>query len=259
MPKPDEHQMRALSRIDEECKSLVSFTCPIYIQKTDSDRKTLLGTGIPFVQDGVSCLVTASHVLDSIVGGRVLISDSNSFVSFPLVCISIDRHDNTDVDISAFALPSQVAQRMSAAYTFSSLSAVSDFEAYDEMTLYVICGFPLSRNKPAPKWQVEIEPEFVYYMTKEEVALPSGRVSPNKDVSTHVALNLNTKNMMHPNGHRSAAPSLRGRNRIISQPRTRRRGNRVSPIREDSDCNPGGFVGQAITDLYRAATNRFID
>jgi hypothetical protein len=125
--------------------------CPLYRQQRR--RAFLVGTGIPITTPSGAYIATATHVLDELHDGFVMTVGSESLIRFrtPSLSYSYVGGKTVDADVGLLGLPVQVAHDLALRYAFTTQSECGVVGDYDKFTLYVVVGYPHTRNKPQPE------------------------------------------------------------------------------------------------------------
>src|ERR1700687_939718 len=126
--------------------------CPIYA-RASSRRHEVIGTGVPVRGQKYAALLTASHVVDQLTDGHVVIGGSHRLLRFPAAVVKFTHSrpaPAVDVDVAAIALPAEAVAELSAFYEFTGPGDLGDFDEYSKLTLYGFVGCPHTKNRYDP-------------------------------------------------------------------------------------------------------------
>ncbi len=126
--------------------------CPIYA-RVNGRGYDVIGTAVPVRGQKYAALLTASHVIDELEDGNVVIAGSRSFLRFPAITVRFSHSrppPAVDVDVAAIALPAAAVSELDAYYDFTGAGETGDFDDYSKLTLYGFVGCPHTKNKSAP-------------------------------------------------------------------------------------------------------------
>lgn len=192
------------------CQELYTRVCPLY-RLDDRDRPYLVGTGIPFFTSHGSYLLTASHVLDDLDKSHVISAGSQTLVRFHKSSIVLEHVDNkfADVDIGAIRLASNVSQELEGRFQFVSPAECGGVVHHNKLSLYVIIGYPHTRNKPRPLSMSEHRATPTYVILRE-FSDTDNLYTAHLHPSVHFALEAPLKSAMDFTGKNRLLPKLQG-------------------------------------------------
>jgi len=88
-------------------KPLGKRACPLY-GRAGRRGYDVIGTAVPVRGPKYAALLTASHVIDQLEDGKVMMAGSRSFLRFPAITVKFSHcrpPPAVDVDVAAIALP----------------------------------------------------------------------------------------------------------------------------------------------------------
>ncbi len=88
--------------------------CPLYA-RVSGRGYDVIGTAVPVRGQKYAALLTASHVIDELEDGQVVIAGSRKFLRFPAMTVRFSHSRPSpavDVDIAAIALPAAAAEEL---------------------------------------------------------------------------------------------------------------------------------------------------
>jgi hypothetical protein len=97
--------------------------CPIYAS-VNGRGYDVIGTAVPVRGQKYAALLTASHVIDELEDGNVVIAGSRSFLRFPAITVRFSHSrppPAVDVDVAAIALPATAVSELDAYYDFTGV------------------------------------------------------------------------------------------------------------------------------------------
>jgi len=189
-------------------RPLGTRACPFY-RRTERRGYEVIGTGVPVRGQNYAALLTASHVVDELDDGQVLIAGSHRLLRFQAVTAKFSHSRPLpviDVDVAAIALPAAAVGELEQFYDFTTAGELGEFEDYHKLTLYGFVGCPHTKNREEPgSAQGTVKPYF--YVTREYGALPAvGRKTP----AVHKALLAPVRTVSGPEGRIVSAPDPHG-------------------------------------------------
>jgi hypothetical protein len=183
--------------------------CALYA-RVNGRGYDVIGTAVPVRGQKYAALLTASHVIDELEDGNVVIAGSRSFLRFPAITVRFSHSRQppaVDVDVAVIALPAAAASELDAYYDFTGAGETSDFDDYSKLTLYGFVGCPHTKNRSAPPRSAERMVKPYFYVTREYAALPG---EGGKRSAVHVALEAPLRTVNGPGGRIISAPDPHG-------------------------------------------------
>ena len=239
----------ALLVINGLCAPLLEYVCPLYVK--DRGRAVLLGTGVLLQLSNTLIVVTASHVMNAF-DGRDIHTLGHEYLQ-PLAGerrLFEHRPGSVDVDLALIILQPDISAHLSSRFHFVYPHDVADLQLTDSDAIYVVTGYPASKNKPTPRSRHTLTTNAAYYMSRSVHAVEN---SPHvgKHERVHFAVSAPPRHATSLVGGSSTMPSPFG----IS-------GGGVWSIRLEPTQDP--TRGRPITSLvgigieYISASNEFI-
>ncbi len=187
----------AVAAAQEVCSPLRDYVCPLYAKH--HGQGYLLGTGVPLRLAGASVIVTASHVLDEFEGrciytlGREdLLSLSGERRGFehlkrPTSTKSTSVEPTIDVDLALIVLNPSEAADLHRRFSFTYETDLIEARPSDETSLYVLVGYPFSKNKPTPHSGNEVSTNALFFVSRKISSVADSPVT-GKHAMVHFAL-----------------------------------------------------------------------
>jgi hypothetical protein len=183
--------------------------CPLYARVGGRGHE-VIGTAVPVRGPKYAALLTASHVIDDLDDGHVVIAGNRTFLRFPAITVRFSHsrpRPAIDVDVAAIALPAVAAGDLSRYYEFTGASETGEFEDYSKFTLYGFVGCPHTKNLAPKRPSAERIVKPYFYVTREYAALPP---EDGKRSAVHVALEAPLRRVNGPGGRIVSAPDPHG-------------------------------------------------
>jgi len=183
--------------------------CPLYA-RVGGRGYDVIGTAVPVRGQHYAALLTASHVIDELEDGQVVLAGSRTFLRFPAITVRFSHSrpaPAVDADVAAIALPATAAEELSEYYEFTGAGDAGEFEDYNELTLYGFVGCPHTKNREAKRHTAERMVKPYFYVTREYAALPAEN---GKRTAVHVALQAPLRTVNGPGGRIVSAPDPHG-------------------------------------------------
>jgi hypothetical protein len=190
-------------------RALGKRACPL-LGRDRRGRYEVIGTAVPLRGPKYAALLTASHVLDHLDDGNIVIAGSRSLLRFPAKVVKFSHsrpRPTVDVDIAAIALPAFAAAELDAFYEFTGAEELGDFDDYSKLTLYGLVGCPYTKNRESSRSSGERTVQPYFYVTREYAKLPEEGV---KRPAVHVALRAPLRKMSGAQGRIESAPDPHG-------------------------------------------------
>jgi hypothetical protein len=171
--------------------------CPLY-SRLGGRAYNVIGTAVLVRGQKYAALLTASHVVDELEEGQVVIAGSCTFLRFPAMTVRFSHSrpaPAVDVDVAAIALPATPAEELGGYYEFTGAGETGDFEDYSKLTLYGFVGCPHTKNKDTQRTSAERVVKPYFYVTREYAALPA---TGGKRSAVHVALQAPLRTVSGP-------------------------------------------------------------
>lgn len=183
--------------------------CPLYARLSRRGYD-VIGTAVPVRGQHFAALLTASHVIDELEDGHVVMAGSRSFLRFPVIAMKFSHSrppPAVDVDVAAIALPAAAAEELDGYYEFTGAGDTGDFDDYSKLTLYGFVGCPHAKNRDAARGSAQRTVKPYFYVAREYAALPA---EGGKRSAVHVALQAPLRTVSGPAGRIVSAPDPHG-------------------------------------------------
>lgn len=157
---------------------LCDYVCPLYVLYRQQGR--LIGTGVPIKTPDCTFIATAAHVLEEARDEPLFTFGSER----PLALSGVRRAykfiqgKTIDVDLGIIILDHATWRELQRRYSATSHTDFGYVSTPKSLAVYVLVGYPYSKNKPTPPRRTEIDTEAIYVM------------SDTMDTISHTALGL---------------------------------------------------------------------
>ena len=214
---PTEPSIAAIAYARDVCSVLSDYVCPLYAKHHGQGH--LLGTGVPLRFAGASVVITASHVLND-SGDRCIYTlgdddllnlsgERRAFEHRKTSTIPTGVEPTIDVDLALIVLEPSEAAELSRRFSFTHYKDLAEAQFGDQTSLYVLVGYPFSKNKPTGASGNEVKTSALFCLSRQVGSVANSQET-GKHSKVHFAFPASPKGTKDMTGTLSTQPKPQG-------------------------------------------------